>query len=201
MSDLLEMLTQTLGGNALGQISRQIGAADEQSTAKAISAALPIIVGAMNRNTDQRGGADALFNALNKDHDGSILENLTGFLGGAQSGPGDAILGHVLGGKRQSVETGLSRMSGLDLGSIAKLLPILAPIVMGLLGRTQRQKGFDANGLSEFLTGERQRAASRNPAAVDILGNLLDTNNDGQVVDDVVKLGTSLLGGLFGPKK
>ena len=39
------------------------------------------------------------------------------------------------------------------------------------------------------------------PAAVDILGNLLDTDNDGQVVDDVVKLGTSLLGGLLGGKR
>ena len=200
MSELLEMLAQAMGGPTLGTISRQIGA-DEDSTAKAVSAALPILVGAMDRNSDKPGGAESLFNALGRDHDGSILDDIGGFLGGAQSGPGDAILGHVLGGKRKSVESGLSRMSGLDLGSIAKLLPILAPIVMGMLGRTQRQKGFDAGGLSEFLTGERKRAASRNPAAVDILGDLLDTDNDGQVVDDVVKLGTSLLGGLLGPKR
>jgi hypothetical protein len=197
---MLEMLAQTLGGNTLGQISSQIGA-DEGSTAKAISAALPILLGAMDRNTDQPGGADALFNALNRDHDGSILDNIGGFLGGAQSGSGDAILGHILGGKRRSVENGLSRASGLDMGSIAKLLPIIAPIVMGMLGKTQRQQGFDAGGLSGFLTGERKRVQSRDPGAADLLGNLLDTDNDGQVVDDVVKLGTSLLGGLFGPKR
>jgi hypothetical protein len=200
MSELLEMLAQTMGGSTLSNISRQIGA-DEDSTAKAISAALPILVGAMDRNTDKPGGAESLFNALSRDHDGGILDDIGGFLGGAQSGPGEAILGHILGGKKKSVENGLSRMSGIDLGSIAKLLPILAPIVMGMLGRTQRQKGFDAGGLSEFLTGERKQAASRNPAAVDILGNLLDTDNDGQVVDDVVKLGTSLLGGLLGGKR
>jgi hypothetical protein len=200
MSDMLEMLAQTLGGNTVGQISNQIGA-DEGSTAKAISAALPILQGAMDRNTDQPGGAESLFNALNRDHDGSILDNIGGLLGGAQSGPGDAILGHILGGKRKSVESGLSQMSGLDSDSIAKLLPILAPIVMGMLGRRQRQQGFDAGGLSGFLTGERKRAQSRNPGAADILGDLLDTDNDGQVIDDVVKLGTSLLGGLLGPKR
>ena len=159
------------------------------------------VVGAMDRNTDQPGGAESLFNALGRDHDGSILDNIGGFLPGAQSGPGDAILGHVLGGKRGSVETGLSRMSGLDMGSIAKLLPILAPIVMGLLGRMQRQKGFDAGGLSSFLTEERKQVQQRDPDAVSVIGDLLDSNDDGQVVDDVVKLGASLLGGLFGPRR
>jgi hypothetical protein len=197
---MLEMLAQTLGGNTLGQISSQIGA-DEASTAKAVSAALPILLGARDRNTDQPGGAESLLNALNRDHDGSVLDSIGDLLGGAQSGPGGAILGHVLGGKQKSVEAGLSQVSGLDSSSIAKLLPILAPIVMGMLGRAQRQQGFDAGSLSDFLTGERKRAQSRNPGAGDLLGNLLDTDNDGQVIDDVVKLGTSLLGGLLGGKR
>jgi hypothetical protein len=114
---------------------------------------------------------------------------------------GDAILGHILGGKRGSVENGLSRMSGLDMGTIAKLLPILAPIVMGILGRTQRQKGLDAGGLSSLLTGERRAVESRDPDGMGVLGDLLDTDNDGQIADDVVKLGGSLLGSLFGPKR
>lgn len=196
MSDLNSLLAQALSGGTLKRISRQIGA-DEGSTASAISATLPILLGAMDRNTDQPGGADSLFNALQRDHDGSILDDLSGFLGGASSGPGDAILGHVLGGKRGSVENGLSRASGLDMGSIAKLLPILAPIVMGALGKMQRQQGFDAGGLSGFLTNERRRAETEQPDAMSALGNLLDTNDDGQVIDDVVKIGSSLLGSFF----
>jgi hypothetical protein len=196
MSDLMSMLAQTLGGNTLGQISRQIGA-DEDSTSTAISAALPILLGAMDRNTDQPGGADSLFNALNRDHDGSILDNIGGFLGGAKSGPGDAILGHILGGKRRSVETGLSRASGLDMGMIAKLLPILAPIVMGAMGRMSRQKGMGAQDLSGYLTNERRQAEQRQPDAMSALGNLLDTNDDGQVIDDVMKIGGSLLSGFL----
>ena len=196
MSDLTNLLAQALGGGTLTQISRQIGA-DEGSTASAISAALPILLGAMDRNTDQPGGADSLFNALQRDHDGGILDNVAGFLGGASSGPGDAILGHVLGGKRNSVENGLSRASGLDLGSIAKLLPILAPIVMGVLGKMQKTQGLDASSLSGYLTNERRRAEKEQPDAMSALGNLLDTNDDGQVIDDVVKIGSSLLGSFF----
>jgi hypothetical protein len=197
MSDMLQLLMQTMGGNTLGQLSRQIGA-DEGATAKAISGALPILLGALDRNTDKPGGADALFGALSRDHDGSILDNIGGFLGGAQTSPGDKILGHILGGKRQAVETGLSRSSGLDMGTIAKLLPLLAPIVMGFLGKQQRQRGLDAQGLSGLLTGERKAAEQKAPDMMGVLGNLLDTDNDGQVVDDVVKIGSSLLGGLLG---
>ncbi len=200
MPDLLETLTKTLSGSALQQISSRIGA-DEGSTSNAIAGALPILMGALDRNSDKPGGAEALLGALSRDHDGGILDNLSGLLGDSGGGAGEAILGHVLGGKRKSVETGLGRASGLDAGAVAKLLPILAPVVMGMLGREQRKKGLDARGLSDLLTGQRQQAEERDPDAMGVLGNLLDTNDDGQVVDDVVKLGSSLLGGLFGGRK
>jgi len=200
MSELLDTLTQTLSGGTLQQISRQIGA-DEDSTSKAIAGALPILMGALDRNTDQPGGAESLLGALARDHDGGILDNLSGLLGGSGGGAGEAILGHVLGGKRRSVESGLGRASGLDAGTIAKLLPILAPIVMGVLGRTQRQQRLDARGLSDYLTGQRQQAQKRAPDAMGVLGKLLDSDNDGEIADDVVKIGSSLLGGLFGGRK
>ena len=72
---------------------------------------------------------------------------------------------------------------------------------MGVLGRTQRQEGFDARGLSDDLTGQRQQAQKRAPDAMGVLESLLDTDNDGQIADDIVKIGSSLLGGLFGNRK
>lgn len=196
MSEMMSMLSRALGGNTVSNIARQIGA-DESQTSSAINAALPILLGALDRNTDQPGGADALFGALNRDHDGSLLDDIGGFLGGSKAGAGAAILGHILGDKQGSVETGLGRASGLDAATIAKLLPILAPIVMGVLGRLSRQQGLDANGVSGYLTGERERAQKDLPDGMAVLGNLLDSNNDGEVIDDVVKLGSGLLGSFF----
>jgi hypothetical protein len=80
---------------------------------------------------------------------------------------------------------------------IAKLLPILAPIVMGAMGRMSKQKGMGAQDLSGYLTNERRQAEQRQPDAMSALGNLLDTNDDGQVIDDVMKIGGSLLSGFF----
>jgi hypothetical protein len=196
MSDVMQLVTQALGGETLESMSRQIGA-DTDSTAKAVSAALPILLGALDRNTNQAGGADALFNAIGTNHDGSILDGLAGFLGGGQFDDGNAILGHVLGGNRQPVETGISRASGLDLSSVSRLLPMLAPIVLGAIGKMQRQQGFDAQGLSTALSQEKHRVTQANPDAMSSLERLLDGNDDGQVLDDAVKIGSSLLGSFF----
>jgi hypothetical protein len=192
MSDLMTILSHAISGGALQSISRTIGANSDE-TSKAIAAAIPILVGALDRNTDHPAGADALARALQRDHDGSILDDLGAFLGSGKFDDGADILGHVLGGKRQSVETGLSKASGLDMGSVAKLLPILAPIVLGAVGRMQRQQRLDPSGLSNVLAAERRRALQAHPQAMGALESLLDTNHDGQVIDDVVKIGSSLL--------
>ena len=192
MADLISMLSDAMSGGRVQSISREIGA-DPDATAKAISAALPILLGALDRNTNHPAGADALLNALQTKHDGSVLEDLAGFLGGGRFDDGNDILGHVLGGKRQSVESGLSRASGLDMSSVSRLLPMLAPIVLGAIGKLQQQHGLDASGLSKALSQERQRAVQAQPHAMSALESLLDSNDDGQVIDDVMKLGSSLL--------
>ena len=77
-SILNDLLSQLQGG-ASGQIAQQLGA-DAQTTQQAISAALPMIVGALGRNTQSQSGADALFNALQRDHSGSNATDLMGML-------------------------------------------------------------------------------------------------------------------------
>jgi hypothetical protein len=191
-------LGQQLGGQTLKQISGVLNA-DEKTTGNAISAALPTLLGALSRNASRPEGAQALHSALAKDHDGSVLDNLAGFLGNPQAGPGDGILRHVLGGRRQRVENGLSKSTGLDAGSVSKLLVTLAPMVMGALGKTQRSRGMDTQGLSQLLDGERREVEKRAPQEMGLIGKLLDADSDGDVdFEDIAKRGLGALGGLLG---
>ena len=197
MPGIFDLLARQIDGQTIKKMSAQIGASEDQ-TQRAIMGALPLLLGALQRNAGGgAGGAESLFNALSRDHDGGILDDVAGFLGAGESGAGDKILSHVLGSRRAHVETGLSRMSGLDAWSITKLLPTLAPLVMGALGREQRTRGLDASGLTELLNGERADVESRQPDAMGIFGKLLDSDGDGNVMDDVARLGTSLLGGFL----
>ncbi|MEM9293179.1 MAG: DUF937 domain-containing protein [Acidobacteriota bacterium] len=202
-TSVLNLVTQQLQGGALADLSKQLGA-DEQTTAKAVSTALPVLLGALNNNARQGDGANALAGALQRDHDGSILDSLGGFFGGGNNSvsAGNAILKHVLGGsQRQSAEQGVGNIAGLNGGQASQLLALLAPVVLGALGKAQRQEGLDAGALSGLLGRESRAAGQAVPQAQGILGSLLDQDGDGDVKDDVLRMGAGLLGSMFSGKR
>lgn len=194
MSDLMQLLNQQLTGDNLSQISHQIGA-DEGTTGQALGAALPLLISALANNSSRPDGAQALHAALAQDHDGSILNNMPGYLSNPQAANGAGILGHVLGQQQQTVQQGLAQNTGLDAGSMGQLLEIAAPLVMGALGQQQQQQGFDANGLSSFLGQQQQAVQQAQPDLMSVLGSLLDMDKDGSPLDDILRLAGKLFSG------
>ena len=194
MDALTEQLMQQLGGGDLSHIGQQIGA-DEQATRSALSAAMPLLISALANNASKPDGAQSLHQALVEDHDGSILNNTSGFLSNPQAANGAGILGHILGGQQPVVPQGLAQNTGLDSGQIGQLLQIAAPLLMGALGQQQQQQGLDANGLSAFLGGQQQAAQQSNPDMMSLLNSLLDTNQSGSALDQVLGLVGKLFGG------
>jgi hypothetical protein len=181
---LLEMLQQRLGGQAVDQISRKIGA-DPGTTGNAVDAALPLLLSALARNVNTGGQAQSLDTAISQDHDGSVLDDVPGFIDRAESGPGTGILRHVLGERQQTVQAGLGQATGLDPQKAGQLLAMLAPLVMGALGRVKREKGLDTGSLSTLLSGEQQRLQETAPGVMGTLGRFLDRDNDGSAIDDI----------------
>lgn len=196
MASLLETITQQLDGDILQQLAAQTGA-EEKKVQEAAPVALASLVDGLSRNASQPQGAESLLGALLRDHDGSVLENLGGFFGQPDVQDGQSILGHVFGDRRQRVAEGLSQKTGLDVGSVLQLLATLAPVVMGFLGREQRRQGLGSEGLSNVLRQEREVAKSSAPGGLELLAELLDRDQDGQVTDDVGRLG-GLFSKLFG---
>ncbi len=192
MTWISETLNQALGERELKSISQQIGA-DETTTANALETSLPTLIAALKRNA-HGGDAQGIFDAVARDHDGSLLNNLDHYLGHTEEGQGDGILGHLLGSRRSNVEAGLSRASGLNMASMGKLLSILAPMVMGALGKAQRGSQLDAKGLDVLLDQEAHDVERQNPQAMSTLNRLLDADNDGDVdLSDLARHGFGLL--------
>jgi hypothetical protein len=145
-----DMLQQLLSGQA-DQIGARIGA-DPAQTQQAISAALPALLAGLQQEATPGSG---LQQAIEQDHDGSILDDLSGYLNGtanlsSRTTDGDGILGHVFGGQQQNVAQAVSAKSGLDMNTIMQLLPLLAPIVMGMLGKQARNEGDGSGGLGDL---------------------------------------------------
>ena len=199
MAGILDLLGPALSGGTLQDLSRSVGT-DEQTTQRAMMAALPVILGAMNRNTNDPQRAQSLAHALERDHDGSLLDNLGGFLGSGRTAnvppkatDGGGILGHIFGNKLNQVEQGVGQATGMNAQQVTKLLMMAAPLVMAYLGRQKRQQNLDAGGLSDLV--QREATNARQAAPPDLLGTIgsfLDRDGDGSPLDDVLG---SFLGG------
>jgi hypothetical protein len=88
-------------------------------------------------------------------------------------------------------------MSGLDKGQAANLMMMLAPIVLGYLGKQKRQQNLGVGDLAGMLAGERRRAEEVEPAASGMLAALLDQDGDGDIKDDLTRIGAGFLGKLM----
>jgi len=187
MDELTQGLLQQLSGGALSQISQQVGV-DEGQAGSVLSTAMPLLVSALANNTSDSAQAQSLHQALGNDHDGSILNDLEGFLGDPQSANGAGILGHVLGGQQSMVTQTLADNTGLDSAQAGSLLEIAAPLVMGALGQQQQQQGLDTDGLADFLGGQQQAIDQANPMVSSILTTFLDKDKDGSFLDDLFEM-------------
>ncbi len=196
-SPLLASLLEQLGTGGMEQIGRQVGL-DQSQVGNVLAGAIPVIMAGLARNTGSADGAVNLHSALDRDHDGSILDDVVGFLGGGGNlNDGAAILGHVFGDRTPHVERTVSTSTGIDAAKVSKIMMMVAPLVLGALGRATRQNGYDPAELSSALRHEQARAHDVAPSATDILSRILDSDGDGSAADDLMKIGTGLLGSLL----
>ena len=192
MDGILNMVMGQLGGGGLGAIGSMLGT-DEDNTTSVVSTAVNVITGAMAQNASEPAGAQALDAALETDHDGSIFDDITGFLGNAAAGPGAGILGHVLGGSQPQVQQGISEKTGLSMDKVLPLLIMVAPLVMGALGKLKRDNKMDADTVATTLQQERQQAEAQDDG---LLGSLLGML--GGMAQPQQSRGGGLLGALGG---
>ncbi|MEM7417996.1 MAG: DUF937 domain-containing protein, partial [Gemmatimonadota bacterium] len=178
---LANALLDQLGDSGLASLGQAIGS-NPDATKAAATATLPLLFSALAKNAGTDDGAAALDRALERDHDGSILDNLAGGFSSSMEQDGNGILKHVLGGRRETTERGLAQASGLDSKQSAQMLATLAPLVMGALGKQKRSQGLDAGALAGMLQGER----GQNKSQLGGLAALIDQDGDGGVADDLL---------------
>ncbi|GAB2457348.1 DUF937 domain-containing protein [Comamonas humi] len=198
---LVDELMSQLQGAPLQQIAQGLGT-DTAQAQSAVSAALPMMLGALGNNTQSSQGADALFGALQRDHTGGGGLDLGGLLGAvlgggaAQAAPqgaqGDSagILGHIFGGQQDQASGQLGQATGLG-DNAGKLLAMLAPIVMSFLAQRVMSGGMNSSDLGSALGQEQANAQQQGGVVGDILGSLL---GGGGGLADLIKIGGSLLG-------
>lgn len=201
MNDLVTQLLGQVGPQGIGKLAESLGL-DEQKAGGALAAAVPLLMGALAKNAQDPAEAQSIFSALEKDHDGSILDDAAGYIAQPNEADGRGILGHVLGGNEPVVEEQMSKGLGIDKQQIGKILLVAAPLVMAAIARKQRESQVETpGGLADLLGQEAEAAPVPAPALAGLggiggaLGGMLDSDKDGSVVDDIAGWVGKFLGG------
>lgn len=208
MANLMELLQSQLTDDVIGQLSQQLGGVDNAQTKAATSGILTTLMGALAKNASSIEGATNLNNALEQDHDGSILDDLMGAIQGkpevVQRNPralnGTGILKHILGERQSGAVDMISKMSGLDQSKTGSLMGMLAPLVLGTLGKQKKKNGLDLAGIIAMLSGSMAQTKVQNNdnPLMGMIGKFLDADGDGSIMDDIGGIvGKSLLKNLF----
>ena len=201
--DLMNLLQGHLTPEVINQLSQQTGTAPEQ-TALAAQGIFSMLLSGLANNASTENGATGILEALDRDHDGSILNDVMGLvMGSGQNSSatnGAGILGHILGGQQKDAAQMVSQTSGISLSGVMDMMIKLAPMVMGVIGQQkQQQGGMNASGLAGLL-GNTVQSQNENPL-MQMATRFLDKDGDGSAIDDVMGMvGSKFLGGMFGAK-
>jgi hypothetical protein len=196
MFSLQDLLGQEEGNQAVDQLSQNLGA-NHTAINSAVQMALPMLISGLARNASKPQGAESLNQAIEADHNGSLLDNLSGYLSGGvepqASGQtnGVGILGHILGDRQTQAAQAVSQNSGLDIGQVSQLLITLAPLVMSYLGRRKQEQNLDAGGLSNWLGGQQQQIEQAPQGG--FLSSIFDRDGDGSMIDDLASMAMNRL--------
>ena len=197
--DFLDLLKGQLSDSAIDGLSKHTGINDSAKTKNASNAILAFLTKALAKNTSSSTGASSLLGALDRDHDGSVLDDVMGLLTGAVGGGynsktlnGIGILGHILGARQNFVVEAVAKMVGLQKNQTAMLMIRLAPLVLGMLGKKKKEQNLNERGLSDLLSNAvNQRETNANQSVV---SRILDRDKDGSAMDDIASMGMKALG-------
>lgn len=167
--NLVEMIMKSAGGDTLGKLAGALGA-DEKETHSALSAAVPALLSGLGAVASKPQGAEKLWGAV-QETDDSLLGNLAGMLGGGQqsmlSGIGTKMLEGIFGkGMLSSLIGVLASFLGGKTSLVTKLLPLLAPVVMGVLKKQTKADNLNQGGLVNLLMGQKNNISQAMPSGL-----------------------------------
>jgi len=192
MPNLVEEFISSLGPDVTKKMSSATNI-DQGTLQQLLPVIAPMILGGLKKQKDERGGQDRVDHILNKYGNPSALNNMDDlFKQKLNDNSTEPNLGGLLGNAGTDATNMLTNNFKIDSNMAAKLIPMLAPIVLGFLTK-KRDSGTGSSGLAGLLDQDGDGSVLDDVAGL-FLGGLGGSSNKGNPLSD-------LLGGLLGGKK
>ncbi len=164
--DLVSLVSQFLTPQLVGSLARAVGV-NEAVAQKLVSAAIPVVLGALATTAAAPGGARKLVDAVSNS-DPDLLAKLAGAIGGGNVGAlgeGANLLGGLLGGSGLSTIAGaLSQYSGAPQSAAQSVIGAVAQSVIGAIGQQDPSNWSDPSSIAAMFGGQKDAIAAAVPA-------------------------------------
>jgi hypothetical protein len=167
--NLISSITQTISSSIITRIASSFGI-DAAQVEKAVQGGVPAILAALASLVSKPGGTSQLGDVIAQQQP-DLLANLNSAIGGsgqtALVDGGISTLNSLLGGATASSLTGaIGQYTGVGSNVAKKLVGLLTPVVMSVLGQEQRARGLDATGLGSLLASQKENIAKALPVGL-----------------------------------
>ena len=178
MAGLIDMI---INNPAIAKsIAKQVGI-DIEDAGSIIGKLAPILMGGAKSNLNSDKDSGGLIKHIESKKYSDILDKPDEHLKNSNfKEVGDEILAELTGSKENSREVAkhVEKETGVNSSIIKTILPMLAPIVIGVLTK-KSSTSLENNSSSTDLT--------------EVLSSLIDQDKDGSIIDDVMGMATKFI--------
>ena len=167
---LLDTLKGFLTPDVVRNASSVIGE-PEASTRQTLTGAVPSVLSGLTNLASSPNGASNLGTLLRDGNYNSVADNVPSLFGGGAAtssmfSGGPHLLGTVFGGRSEAVSDALAKFGGVSSGSATKLLSLVAPLALSVLGKRALAQNLNASALASSLVSEKSEIAAAVPPGV-----------------------------------
>ena len=202
MSGLLDAVLSAGGGSAIQMLGGRFGL-PPAATRSALEALLPMVSGGLKNQAQAQGGVEGLLGSVLQPAHTEYGDDANVLARPGTTELGNQILGSIFGNDRdvsRTVAAQAAQTTGLDVGILKQMLPIVAMMAAGAMAKTAQSGGL-GNLIGSVLGGGQIPTQTQTPTQVQTqapvtgavgalgsLANMLDMNKDGNPLDDIMSM-------------
>jgi hypothetical protein len=202
MSGLLDAVLSSGGGSAIQMLGGRFGL-PPAATRAALDALLPMVAGGLKNQAQAPGGLEGLLGSVLKPAHTQYGDDADVLARPGTTNMGNEVLGAIFNNDRdvsRTVAAQAAQQTGLDVGILKQMLPIVAMMAAGAMAKNANAGGLGGligaamggggggmlgNVLGAAMGGGQQGAQS-SAGALGGLANMLDMNGDGNPLNDIM---------------
>ena len=200
MPSFIEEFMNSLGPQVTKEISKNLGL-NQNVAQQVVPNLVPMIISGLKKQKDEFGGPERVDHILNKYGDPSVLDRLSEVLAQKKEDTSvDPRLGGLLGDSGLKATQMIAEKFNIDGNAASRLIPMLAPVVLGALRKKRDVEGAGTSGIAAILDQDGDGSILDDVAGF-LMNSLFSSGQGSSASRGIGNLLGGLLGGLFGGKR